>query len=178
MRGKTVAMLMVIIICILLCSCTSEKASINDSEIEDSDAISAYPFPLKENGYPDVNYISVNGKAYLTQIGNRDTVAEEIIEVSNNDISDDVVIILPQCVNILKWNVKDSDTGVELLENKKTLPDLNGEYVVEGESPYLYEFVFAVTDRKQMEKIVFELVNVDSSVVPDCYYTLTLSFGD
>lgn len=42
----------------------------------------------------------------------------------------------------------------------------------------MYEFVFAVTNPKQMEKVVFELVNVDNSIDPEGYYTLTIAFVD
>ena len=178
MRGKIVAILIFIVMCMMFCSCSSNEPGFADSKIENSDAISASTFPLKENGYPDVDYITVNGESYKTQVRNRDTNPEEVIEVSVEDKSNNVIIVLPQCVNILKWVVNDMDAGIELVENRKCLPNSNGEYNSEGDSPYLYEFVFAVTNPKQMEKVVFELVNVDNSIDPEGYYTLTIAFAD
>lgn len=135
-------------------------------------------FPMKENGYPDTDYVSINGELYLTQVSNRETISEEIIEVSIEDKDKEIVVVLPQCVNILKWVVKDCGIGIELIEQRRYFPSTNGEYGNEGESPYLYEFVFDVTEESQMDKVVFGLMNVDSAVSSEAYYTLTIKFAD
>lgn len=178
MCRKIVAILTFMGICMMFCSCSSNGFGFTDSKNENNDTISVSAFPLQENGYPDIDYITVNGEPYSTQVRNRDTNPEEVIEVSVENESDDVIIVLPQCVNILKWVVNDTDAGIELVESGKCLPAPDGEYNSEGDSPYLYEFVFSVTNPQRMGKIVFELVNIDSSIDPEGYYTLTITFVD
>lgn len=178
MRGKIVVILTFLVICMMFCSCSANEVSSTDSENETNNAIPTSTFPLQENGYPDIDYITINGEPYSTQVKDRDTNPEEVIEVSVENDADNVIIVLPQCVNILKWVVNDTGEGIELVESRKYSPDPNGEYDSEGDSPYLYEFVFSITNPQQMEKIVFNLVNVDSSVDPEGYYTLTIAFAD
>lgn len=175
MRKKFAAISVFMLICVMLCSCFSEESSISDSKTENNDTNSTFTFPLKENGYPDTNYITVNGDPYSTQVRNRDTNPAEVIEVCVENKSDNVIIVLPQCVNILKWVVEEVDESLELVESRMYLADSNSEYNKEGDSPYLCEFTFAVTNPEQLGKIVFKLVNVDSSIDPDGYYTLTIS---
>ncbi len=173
MWKKIVAVSTWMSICAMLCSCFSGELSEPDSKTEASGSNSASTFPLKEDGYPEADYITVNGEPYLTQVKNRDTNPEEILEIRLENTSDSVIIVLPQCASILKWTAEEVDENLELVESRIYLPDSGREYKKEGESPYLYEFTFAVKDPQQAGNIVFKLVNVDSSVDPDGYYTLT-----
>lgn len=161
------------LICIL-CSCTTKDKGLSNYGMEISDIVSK--FPVQENGYPDNNYISVNGKTYSIQVKNRDSIREETIELTIDNKSEYLTIVLPQCVNILKWVVEDDIVGAELNKSAVCISGLNDKYQFEGGSPYLYVFEFAIVDLQQLEEIVFRLVNVDDAVDERSYYELTIDF--
>ena len=118
----------------MLCSCFSGELSGPDSKTEASGSNSASTFPLKEDGYPDADYITVNGEPYLTQVKNRDTNPEEILEIRLENTSDSVIIVLPQCASILKWTAEEVDENLELVESRIYLPDSGREYKKKGKA--------------------------------------------
>lgn len=122
----------IIIIFVLLCSCTNKR----------------YPIPVDKNGNIKSNYININNVLY--KLDNDIDTTQSIVYNNSNTLD----VYLPEKVIIFRWKFNKNE--VKVIKDER----INiSQSDLEGPSSYIQHYKFIVNDKTNI--IHLKLVNID-----------------